>query len=403
MIEISITDDLGVQWINIEGRIDGITSPEIEQQISSLILNGQRQIVANMEAVNYISSAGLRVFLVVQKQLKEVGGEIVLFRVSEIVSDVFSMSGFENLFRIATSKGEIESYLHGKEHASIKKNIEGITFSYVEKDVSRGDLVEFGSQDKLPFSQYTQNDVVSVRAKDICFGTGLASIGNSYEEYRHLFGEAVILNRNLFFYPAIKRPAVDFMFGSKEDTGPEYRFLHGFGFNGAYRYILLFESNDTFVELDRLVHALFQISDADILGIVILAESKGVWGMNLKKVPFIENRPENGKDIFDPENFPGWMNFPVAPADVNNVVAAAGIAVREKGAGKPSLGGLMTEKNNCHFHAGIFSKGPLSKEMDRFEDELGRVIKELEVSKVQHLLGKTCFSSGILGIVELEG
>ena len=405
MIELSITEDLGVQWINVKGRIDGMTSPEIERQIHSLIQDGQRTLVANLEQVNYISSAGLRVFLVAQKQLKGVGGEIILFRISGNIFDVFKMSGFDGLFQIVSNKKELKSSVHeaGPDAAVISREIEGVAFRYTETDVPPGDLVEIGSRNNLLFSQYSENDVKSIKATDFRFGTGLASIGNNYEEYKHLFGETIILNKSLFFYPAVKHPAVDFMLGHEDDTGPEYRFLHGFGFNGTYRYILLFDSTDRFMELDRLVKALFQISDSKILGIVILAESKGVWGMNLKRTPIIENQPENGKDIFAPENFSDWMNFPVEPSDTNNIVAAAGIAIREKDAAGPSLARLPAEGSNSHFHAGIFSKGPLSRKIEHFEDELGRVITKLEAFKVQHITGQTRFQSGMIGIIELKG
>ena len=45
---------------------------------------------------------------------------------------------------------------------------------------------------------------------------------------------------------------------------------------------------------------------------------------------------------------------------------------------------------------------PLSKKPDQFENELKRVIAELPVSKVQHLMGQSRFHHGMVGIIELE-
>ena len=45
---------------------------------------------------------------------------------------------------------------------------------------------------------------------------------------------------------------------------------------------------------------------------------------------------------------------------------------------------------------------PLSKKPDQFENELKRVIAELPVSKVQHLMGQSRFQHGMIGIIELE-
>jgi hypothetical protein len=85
----------------------------------------------------------------------------------------------------------------------------------------------------------------------------------------------MIINRNFFFYPAVKRPAVDFMLGTGQESSLEYRFLHGFGFNGSYKYVALFESTEGFVELERLVNAFFTISKANLLGFVLLRKAKG--------------------------------------------------------------------------------------------------------------------------------
>ena len=66
-----------------------------------------------------------------------------------------------------------------------------------------------------------------------------------------------------------------------------------------------------FINLPELLESCFQISRANLIGIVLLAESKGLWGMNLKKIPIIENKPEKCEDIFHYKYFPEWMNFSI--------------------------------------------------------------------------------------------
>jgi hypothetical protein len=235
------------------------------------------------------------------------------------------------------------------------------------------------------------------------FGTGLATLGEKFEDYKHLFGESMVINRNFFVYPAVKHSEVDFMMEMDSHVSFTYKFFHGFGFNGSYRYILSFEGKKGFVELATLVKVLFEISCANVLGISILAESKGLWGMHLKRVPILEQRPHNGKDIFDPENFHEWIDFPVEPMNVNHIVAGTGIAVKEKSLSRPEIQALISEGNDFHIHTGIFEKGPLSKRFEDFGKEFTRIFKELKVYKVQHLLGRSQFGSGMVGIIELEG
>jgi len=124
--------------------------------------------------------------------------------------------------------------------------------------------------------------------------------------------------------------------------------------------------------------------------------------MHLKNSPILENQPENGREIFDPINFVDWINFPVEPADINRIIAATGIAIRDMSRERREVQGLFSKGNCFHVHGGVFSQEPLSKKIEQFENELIRVLTELEVYKVQHILGKSKFSSGMVGLVELS-
>jgi len=405
MIESTITEENGIKWLNLKGRIDSMSSPEIDRLIKELILSGERRLVANFEGVNYISSAGLRVFLFAQKQLKKVEGEIILLKISPNVLEVFQVSGFAQIFTILADKEELDSVFHAtKTQAEIfEKDYEGTSIQYIKTDAGSGILNRIGSQDQFAMSEYTQDRVVTVKPDNMQFGTGLAALGDQYEEYKDYFGESVVIDRNFFFYPAIKRPAVDFMIYSQQESSLEYRFFFGFAFNGSYKYILSFENTRDFIDLKALIDSIFTISEANLLGLVFLAESKGLWGMHLKRIPIIENKPGNGKEIFAPENFSTWMNFPVEPNDINNIVIGTGIAVKDKSSLQPEFQELLSKDSHYHIHGGVFEKEPFNKNIEQFPHEIKRITSELEVYKVQHILGQSRFSSGMVGIIELKG
>ena len=215
------------------------------------------------------------------------------------------------------------------------------------------------------------------------------------------FGEAIVINRHFYFYPALKRPTTDFMLCLQEDSDLEYQFLHGFGFNGDYAFILSFEGAEGIVEFNQVINALLEMTDANKIGMVLLAESKGFWGMHLKQVPIHENKPKNKKKIFDSENFTDWMNFPVEPNAINHIVAGVGIAIKDVHRESPEIQELVAKGNHFHLHGGIFEKEPLNKNVEQFEHELERVLTQLDVYKVQHVLGQSRFSNGLVGVVEL--
>jgi len=133
MFEYRVSEDLDLKWLHLKGRIDSMSAVEIQQRVEELILAGERILITDFEEVNYISSAGLRVFLAAQKQLGKGGGEIILFKIPPKVLRIFEMSGFEQLFRITSSKKDIQSALQAELTASdvSTRKIEGIPVQYV--------------------------------------------------------------------------------------------------------------------------------------------------------------------------------------------------------------------------------------------------------------------------------
>lgn len=403
LIEITTHSDLGIPCIQLCGRMDSMTSNEVQKSLNELILQGTRKFLVDLENVSYLSSAGLRVFMSAQKQLKKVDGELLFFKPSAQVTEVFQLSGFSSFFRIIHTEAECSAFMREQTGAAAiqTQEIDGVVFRSLLWYSAKGTWIEMGSQHKLAESGYGEEDVVALRANEIQFGTGLATLGDSYDEFKHYFGEAVILNHNFFFYPAVKHPAVDFMLCQDENAGMEYKFLHGFGFGGEFSSLVSFETQDRFVSLADLSAKLFFLTKANALGVVLLAESKGLWGMNLRRVPIRDHQPANGGEIFDPEHFPVWMNFPIEPTDINHIVAASGLCVRNRQAAAPALQRVLGKDQTFHFHGAVFEKEPLTQNCQQFPGELKRVITEMDVYKVQHLLGQSVFSSGLLGLIEL--
>ena len=63
MDNYSLTEEHAVKCIAVNGRIDALSAPDIQGVFDRLILSGERVLLVDMTSVNYVSSAGLRVFL----------------------------------------------------------------------------------------------------------------------------------------------------------------------------------------------------------------------------------------------------------------------------------------------------------------------------------------------------
>lgn len=86
------------------GRIDTTTSPVVEAKFRKAIDAGVRSLVVDFEGVDYISSAGLRVFLVLAKRLRDLRGRLVLCGMPEPVRQVFHLAGFMQLFEVEATR-----------------------------------------------------------------------------------------------------------------------------------------------------------------------------------------------------------------------------------------------------------------------------------------------------------
>ena len=82
----------------LEGRLDTVTSPELEKELKAS-LNGADSLILDFSKLDYISSAGLRVLLSAHKQMSAKGGMKVT-NVNDIVREVFDVTGFADILNI---------------------------------------------------------------------------------------------------------------------------------------------------------------------------------------------------------------------------------------------------------------------------------------------------------------
>lgn len=85
--------------LSIEGRVDTITSKELEQEINDELGNFDSLIIDFTE-LKYISSAGLRVLIATQKKLQQENIPFVIKNVNDAVGEIFRMSGFDKILKI---------------------------------------------------------------------------------------------------------------------------------------------------------------------------------------------------------------------------------------------------------------------------------------------------------------
>ena len=95
-MEIQKTQEGAKLTLKPVGRVDTLTAPELE---AAVVVDGIEEFVFDLEAVDYISSAGLRVLLSAQKKM--VGKSMKIVHVRPAVREVFDITGFSDIFTFA--------------------------------------------------------------------------------------------------------------------------------------------------------------------------------------------------------------------------------------------------------------------------------------------------------------
>lgn len=92
-VNIATTKFESSATLALTGRLDGLSSPELEQQVNALLASGIRTLVFDLASLDYVSSAGLRVFIVAAKKLTAAGGTATFQSLTPNVREVFEFTG----------------------------------------------------------------------------------------------------------------------------------------------------------------------------------------------------------------------------------------------------------------------------------------------------------------------
>jgi anti-anti-sigma factor len=80
--------------VSLDGRLDGITAPDLEARIAAIVERGDTRVVLECSQMSYVSSAGLRVLLVSARKCQQGGGKLALAALQSECRSVLEMSGF---------------------------------------------------------------------------------------------------------------------------------------------------------------------------------------------------------------------------------------------------------------------------------------------------------------------
>lgn len=99
-METIVNTNGNVYEIKLTGRIDSSSASSFEEALAPVLAAEKADVAVDCSELEYTSSQGLRLFLMLQKSVSGNGGKLVLKNMTPLVREVFNMTGFSKIIEI---------------------------------------------------------------------------------------------------------------------------------------------------------------------------------------------------------------------------------------------------------------------------------------------------------------
>lgn len=112
MVQIDTTKESDITTLIINGDVDASSSIQLDESLGAIVSNGDPKILIDCAGLNYISSAGLGVFMSYIEDINTKNIKMALFGLNEKVMNVFDILGLDQLLTIVKTKKEALSRIN---------------------------------------------------------------------------------------------------------------------------------------------------------------------------------------------------------------------------------------------------------------------------------------------------
>jgi anti-anti-sigma factor len=345
--------------VKVRGRLDNYWTEHLRTNLEEFVRGGAHIIRLNLSEVSFLSSAGVGLLVLTYRQLKEIGGTLIIASPSDRVKQVLDLCKLSPILLTTQAPAN-----------AVERKPEICRFT----SASAGfEVLECSSQTPLTFERigdpgllkscrFEPKDCRSLMFPSLTFGLGLGAFGNGFEDAQSRFGEFLAVGGSAAYLPTDGTNVPDFMVSSG-DLVPEVNVLYGLRCEGGFTHLLRFEAAnvDSPVTLSELVATALEISGAHAIGMVMVVESAGLVGAALRRSPATA-AIANASPFQYPE-VRTWLSFSTERLYSRSLVLISGVAASSASEPlAPLLRRVGSEASPVgHFHAAAFSYRPLKK------------------------------------------
>jgi len=377
--------------IKLKGRLDAYWAEELSASMDEDIRKGHYHFKFDLEDVVYISSAGLRIFVMYYKKIQEINGSLFFSKISENVKSVLDMVGMTNIF---TKKQYVTKTTSTKPKNQIVD--QGVIYDFdLDADIPEMPVQMNGQPDDIHKENHVERIFYDEKYQGSKFGLGLGAFGDDNQDIIERCGEFIGVGNALIYQPSDGTNIPDY-FIKKGNHIPEIKSVYSLSFEGKFMGSVQFTTgvDKDSVALNELLSCLLNESGIQSAGIVILAETSGLVCASLKKSPLINP----SREAF--YKFPGIReNFHITtePEYSGMLTLITGIVTKQKESQLSKFTRSLGTGTGLwgHLHAAVFSYSPLKKGERDIQKLVASLFDQSRLKNVVHLLNDDRELSGI--------
>ncbi len=370
--------------VKVKGRLDNYWTEHLRGSVEEIIRGGAHVIRMNLSEMTFLSSAGVGLLVIFHRKLKGIGGSFVITSPSKHVKMVLDLCHLSPV--LLSESAPVAPPVHIKEprrFSSPAASFE-VTESVPEKALT---CQRIGDPAALKGCHFGPQDSRMIKFPPATFGLGLGAFGDDFEDAKTRFGEFLAVDGSAAYLPTDGTNVPDFMVASG-DLVPEMNILYGLRCEGGFTHQMRFEtaSAESPISLAELVRTALETSGAQVIGIVMVAESAGLVGAALRRSPATAN---GAKDA--PFKYPevrSWLSFSTERLYPRSLALICGVAASAE---CPPLASMLRPLGTGalptgHFHAAAFSYRPLKKGSIDLKATVTTLFETETLQGVLHLL-----------------
>ena len=417
-MKLVVSEQDGVRVAALCGRLDGFGAKEAEKLVAGAEFDSP--LVLDCTELTYLSSAGVRFLLTVQKAASAGGAAFALSALQPFCASVLEMSGLSGMIPVYASSAEAVRALRGGSAAAEggeRHDTAAGTFVFHTVGSTAGTIDILGEVGNVIDCAITRENVVGKPFFETEYSLGVGALGGKPEDYLPLMGEAIMVAGAMVWLPTDGNNTPDYMIPRKASTSVVMQT----GFNASIRggfneFVEFTAAPGRPASVRDIYRALFDLAKKrrpeyrGVLGLAMRAEIHEAFGAGIMKSPLLSNRPANGKMITDPSNYDEWFESDKTPRNQGTTALICG-AGEDLTADLSqidqellrrmfyiNLANKASQDEVLHNHAVFFRNAPTPGGTRDMDVEMRRVVDEGEFVDMRHLLDQTTIKSALVAV-----